>query len=165
MTRYYKWLAADGPVYGDGEYATPGEWQVPIKGKLVPCRHGYHVFTAEQVSFWCGDGLIEVEAQDIEIRQADKCLCRTWREIRRLAWTEDDMIDYGLACGQREGRRFRVQYDPACSLRCIAREWATQVRDAAYSAAQAASSGIEGIRAERKWQRKWIERRIGEPLG
>jgi len=26
-------------------------------------------------------------------------------------------------------------------------------------------SGIECIRAERKWQRKWIERRIGEPLG
>ena len=46
-----------------------------------------------------------------------------------------------------------------------ARRLVRKVLEAAGHEVVEAASGIEGIRAERKWQRKWIERRIGEPLG
>ena len=101
MTRYYKWMADGKPVYGTGEYATPGEWQTRIKRELQPCRRGYHILTAEQVPYWCGTDLIEVEAQDVEITQEYKCVCRTWREIKRYRWTRDDMVEYARWCAGR----------------------------------------------------------------
>ena len=94
MTRYYKWMADGKPVYGEGKYATPGEWQTRIEDDLIPCRRGYHVLIADQVPLWCGTELIEVEAKDVEITQSNKCVCRTWREIRRYQWTGVDTVAY-----------------------------------------------------------------------
>lgn len=101
MTRYYKWLANNNPIYGKGTYAKPGEWQPRIDGKLLPCVRGYHIMTAAQVSFWCGTELIEVEPQDVKIVQYDKCVCRTWREIKRFKWSRADMLQYANGCAER----------------------------------------------------------------
>jgi hypothetical protein len=46
--RYYKWLADGKPVYADGAYATPGEWQPRIEGGLVVYRKDIDMKSYEQ---------------------------------------------------------------------------------------------------------------------
>ena len=154
---YYKWLAADGPVYGEGTYDLSGAWQPRIDGKLTACEHGYHVLTAEQVAYWRGDGLIEIEPKDIEIEQHDKCVCRTWRLVRRLKWTRQDMLD----CTQADAAAASYAAATAANARCAD-------ADAAYAAYAAnarcvdADAAAAAARADRARQRAWIEARIGE---
>ena len=137
--KYYKWLANDKPVYGTGNYNLAGGWQSCIEGELKACVNGYHVMTADQVSSWCGDGLIEIEPQDIEIAQDDKCVCRSWRMVRRLKWTRADMVDYAKWCAGRA--KGYVDAADAAAARCA-----------------------DARKSERAAQREWIETKIGEKL-
>ena len=174
-TRYYKWLAAEGPVYGVGGYARPGEWQPRMEGPLVVCRHGYHILTAEQVSLWCGDALIEVEPQAVEISESEKCVCRTWREVRRFRWTRKDMVAYAQACAERASkhaaaaraaaaRATAATATAAAAVAAADAAGAARAATAADAAAAAAAVAAADVADECGWQRAWIEDRIGERL-
>jgi hypothetical protein len=141
MTRYYKWMADGKPVYGKRKYATPGKWQTRIRGELVPCKTGYHVLTAEQVPSWCGTELIEVEIKGVVIVQDDKCVCRTWREVKRYQWTRDDMIAYAQWCASRAEEHF------ARAARASGAAARAAVRAAAYAASDAADAASDAARA------------------
>ncbi len=181
--RYYKWMADEKPVYGSGVYATPGEWQPRIEGELMPCKNGYHILTAEQVPRWCGTELIEVKVRGVEVTQEDKCVCRTWREVKRYRWSRDDMVAYAQWCASRTkkyaaanaaaaarsarnaaaARAYNHAADAAASAAAFA------VDAAACSAFHAARSARNAARAaaevdERAAQRMWIEERIGKKL-
>jgi len=176
-TRYYKWLADNGPVYGKGPYAKRRTWQPRITCQLVACRRGYHILTAEQVPLWCGTELIEVRADDVEIVGADKCVCRTWREIDRFVWTPADMVAFAKACARRAAKHARAARDASyasyASYASDASYAARDARDASYAARAArdaraaanwACEASKDYRAERVWQRRWIEKRIGQKL-
>lgn len=173
MTRYYKWLADDGPVYGVGDYASPGEWQERIGGDLVPCEHGYHVCTRDQVARWCGTELIEVEIDESDmIHACDKCVVRTWREIRRFEWSREDMVAYAHWCARSAERRARVSAAAADTASVAARaadDADAAAAAAAYAARAAAHAAVRAavtvdVDAGHGQQLAWIEDRIGESL-
>ena len=139
MTRYYKWMADGKPIYAAGSYAPPGEWQPRIEGELTACRRGYHILTWEQVPYWCGTELIEVEAQDVEIERDDKCVCRTWREVKRYRWSRDDMVAYAQWCASRAKKYAALASrtdatDATFAARSAAIYTTRAVADAAYAA-------------------------------
>lgn len=164
--RYYKWMANGKPIYGRGKYAPPGEWQLKIEGKLEICWRGYHVCTADQVPYWCGTELIEVEVHEKDIvgRGPDKILCRTWREIRRFRWTRDDVAEYARACALAAPVHAS---ELAASSARIASNYAIAAGAAAYAASLAAAyeaTPTFAAAAARRRQKAWIEDRIGEKL-
>lgn len=167
--RYYKWMANGKPIYGKGKYAPPGEWQPRIEGKLEMCWRGYHVCTANQVPYWCGTELIEVEVRekDIVARGADKILCRTWREIRRFRWACEDMVEYARICASLAP--IPVSGFAANAARYVADTYTRYPTAASPSAAYAAycearCAPPEIAAAVRQRQKAWIEDRIGEKL-
>lgn len=182
--RYYKWMADGKPIYGRGTYAPPGEWQPRIEGELMPCKNGYHILTAEQVPYWCGTELIEVKVRGVEVTQEDKCVCRTWREVKRYRWSRDDMVAYAQWCASRTKKYAAANAAAAAEAAAAAAARdaaAARAADAAASAAafavdaaacsafHAASSARNAARAaaevdERAAQRMWIEERIGKKL-
>jgi len=175
---YYKWLANNGPVYGVGTYAPPGEWQPRFEGELAEYKRGYHVLTAEQVALWMGDSLIRVDAQNVAIMNTENTLCRTWREIRRLRWTQKDMLDFAEFCMARAAAAAHADRNDAVADRYstdAARD-ANRARlypanqDAIYAARAVRGAG-DAARAAARYsthelqaQREWIESRIGERL-
>ena len=161
--RYYKWMADGKPIYGRGKYAQPGEWQPRIEGKLEICRRGYHVCTADQIPYWCGTELIEVEVGGVVEVGSDKVLCRTWREIRRYKWTREDMIQFAKDCAAAAYAAARARAAAACARDASAAA-ARATTYAAAAAARATTYAATAADAERRRQKVWIEDRIREKL-
>jgi hypothetical protein len=159
--RYYKWMADGKPIYGRGTYAPPGEWQPRIESKLEMCWRGYHVCTADQIPYWCGTELIEVEVRDEDIvdSREDKILCRTWREIRRFRWTCKDMVEYVRACA------LAVPVIASDTVADAARYVADNyTRYPDYAAMAAASVAAYAAYVASLSPKAWIEDRIREKL-
>jgi hypothetical protein len=96
---YYKCLTADGrgtysglrwslPTRNeDGSY-TPGEWMPVIKGKLTPCKKGYHGCKAEHLIYWIHDTVFAMEFRGNVIPKSNKVVGREARTLYPLeAWT------------------------------------------------------------------------------
>jgi len=192
--KYYKWLADNGPISGKGRYAKRRTWQPRIEDKTVEEERGWHILTAKQIAANVGDTLIEVKAKGVEIESDENCVCRTWREVRRLRWTQHDMLDFVNACVRRATKydidEKSVDTTPAelaaSAAEAVARYVANGDPKDAKTAAEAATDAcnaswnqylydskydkativfcISSKAAELAWQRSWIEKRIGETL-
>ena len=166
---FYKWSADGKPIYGEGAYDWSGAWQPRIEGELVPCDIGFHVLTAFQLPFWCGTQLDLVEADLADaIDDYDTTVVRTWRHVRRLMWDEKRMVEYAQACVERvkksDAYAGTATYAQACAALFGSAGIAALAARAATDAATVASYAAASAGAERDWQRRWIEKAIGEPL-
>ena len=168
--RYYKWLSNDGPILGKGKYDLTGVPQPRIEGELRMCEHGYHVCIAEQLPFWCGDGLIEVAVDEADIVESDveKLLVRTWRFVRRFKWTKSDMAEYARWCVDKAKSyaAAAVAFYADANTPANAATNAAAAAVAFYAVARcAAANQPDSVTvAVRVNQLKWIENRIGEIL-
>lgn len=183
--KYYKWFANRKPVYGEGEYVLDGGWQPSIEGKLKVCDRGYHVCREHDLAHWRGTELAEVEIDPDGALEFDNKVCvRSFRVIRMLPWTREDMID----CAREDARiaaanakdcdarnaaiRAAIGADGAAdgairhaahaAVRAAAcAEWAAAARadaNAAYAADAAYSAAAQAT--ERKRQERWILKRV-----
>jgi len=121
--KYYKWLDGGGPV-------------------CVKSRHS--ILTADQVSLWWGDALIEVEAYGVEMADGENYTCRSWREAKRFKWGREDTQAFNKAC---TGKLWKD--NPCRYFEVDGKEFAS----------------VSGDGPSLAWQRRWIEERIGEKLG
>jgi len=148
MKTFYKWLADGGPVYAQGSYAAPGEWQPRNEGDLEMCKRGYHVCAREQVPYWCGTEFVEVEVEDADVVEVapDKTLVRSWCETRHFRWTRADMLAYAQWCASRAATTSATfAADAAAPFAAVA---AKRAADAAGNAANERQEQLAGSRGE-----------------
>lgn len=93
MTTYYKAFAADGRTLHTRDPwplpkgKRPGKWLPPINN-IEPCKRGYHVMTADQLCYWPGWSLYEVEVKGDIIEGDEKVVVSQARLLRRVNWNE-----------------------------------------------------------------------------
>jgi len=173
--KYYKWFAGRSPIYGKGEYVLDGGWQPKIEGELELCENGYHVCTEEQLPFWRGTRLAEVEVDAAGMAVGDeKCAVHNFRVVRWLCWGELDLIDCAksdasaaerYAAAARDVASFaRTAADAARDVASFARTAAasTAASTAACYAASFARAAADAFSAERMRQKNWILDRVAE---
>ena len=96
MSIYYKVLGKQGKCCHGGEGAwslpqdgKPGEWMPKIDQPLVFCSRGYHILTFNQLIYWLGSTIWEVEIKKPVLKDETKCLTQQARVIRQVtAWNE-----------------------------------------------------------------------------
>ncbi len=109
MTTYYKLLNKDGTTpQGYGRWplpkqnGDPGEWLPPIEGKLVACKHGYHVLKFENLLEWPGPMLVEVEVKGRAVRAGNKSVVRQARTMRTVKeWNSKNLRLFVADCAER----------------------------------------------------------------
>jgi len=103
-----KVLGPDGEAYngGHGKWYLPhgdrpGHWMPQIKGRLVPCDHGYHVCTLNQLLPWLGPKIATVEVRGERLDCDDKIVVRQARLLRVLdTWNERTARLFSCDCGE-----------------------------------------------------------------
>ena len=146
MTTYYKAFACNGRTLHDRDpwplpqSDRPGEW-LPLITEVVPCESGYHVMTADQLGYWPGWSLYEVEGRGaVAVVQDDKVVVGQARILRKCdRWTPGALYSW---LGDVVARS-KMHAASAASAESAA--WAT-------SAASAASAAWAACAAERTWQ-------------
>jgi hypothetical protein len=108
VEKFYKVLNEDGSCFhgGKGKWPlpngeAPGAWMPRIDGTLVACYCGYHVLTQEQLVFWLGPAIFDVQVEDVEIRDKEKCVCRRARLLKQLTtWNERTARLFAADCAE-----------------------------------------------------------------
>jgi len=130
MTYYYKVLRAGGlGPHSDVQWPLPaegeewGEWMLPILGKLVPCKRGYHVVTIWQLPYWIGECIHPAQVRGQVLVDCDKTLAREAKVGRAIAaWTPAVMAVFARACAERAKRYsdspFYVENAISCADAC-----------------------------------------------
>jgi len=139
--KYYKFTTDNGPIYGKCVYDLSGAWQ-SVEGELKICFNGFHANRADQLPYWMGTELWEVEIRGETIEDYNKICAREIRFVRQLSWDQDKMLRFAWLCA----------FD-ANAAACAARA-ARVVRAArAASAARAARAASEAARRAANWSR------------
>lgn len=102
--RAFKFLTADGlglfsrfawPVPNGG----PGAW---VESEVDPCRAGIHACRAEDLPFWIGPTLYEIELDGPVTEETTKVAAPRGRLVRRIdAWDAEARDDWGRMCVAR----------------------------------------------------------------
>jgi len=178
MTPYYKVLNEDRTSCNGGHGRwTPGRWR-SVRGPLVPCQHGLHVCTRDQLINWLGPAIWEAEVDGETVDAGDKTVARRARIVRRLDnWNETtarlvmaDWAEHVLPLAEADARETLecVIY----TVRAYVLGGATQdeldaARDAAWMAAGGAAKDINWDAtwaAARASERKWQTERLWQYL-
>lgn len=100
----------------DGAW-TPGDWMLPIEGKLAPCECGYHGARDAQVLEWLGPRLFEMEYRGEMMAEDDKVVCREVRLLRELGgWNARTARLFALWCVREALRIVDLENDTAHSI-------------------------------------------------
>jgi hypothetical protein len=105
---YYKVLSEGGAAYhgGSGTWHLPtadgpGEWMPTIEDP-VPCERGYHGCTREQLVYWLGPVIYEMEYDGKPIDAGDKVVGGRARLLRRLdTWNDRTARLFACDCAER----------------------------------------------------------------
>ena len=109
----YKVLDKDGESCngGDAQWSLPtknedgtwtaGEWMPTIKGKLIPCKNGYHLTRDERVIQWLNETIWEAEYSGEVDEKADKLVCRKSRLLRKFeGWNDKTARLFAADCAE-----------------------------------------------------------------
>ena len=168
-----KFLAADGrgPFSGMAWPApaggAPGAW-IAVDGVLAQCERGLHVCRDVDLAYWIHDELWDVEVEGAAVEGLDCLVVARARLLRRIhAWTE----------GRHRFAQASIEH--AASLNSIgSKAFGELLGDAqlmathgypalaSYTAAVAVGratgeDAVQGFRAERLWQSRWIAEYVG----
>jgi hypothetical protein len=160
----YKFLApgAVGPFSGFA-WGEPGRW-VEADGEPAACRSGIHACRVEQLPYWLGEELWEIEL-DGEVVEAERKLVAARGRLReRLDSWPAAAAELAADCVARcrelaGGDEVLAGYADDAALY----ESRGDVPCVAYIAAHAAgrAGGPGGLTAERERQAAWIAERLG----
>jgi hypothetical protein len=150
---YYKLLNEGGvTTFGHATWALPqngkpGKWMPRLTGKIIPCRHGYHVVRFTDLLDWCGDYLWVVETSGRVLTHYNKCVVRRARIVRPITgWNKRNLRLFAADCAEHVLPIFEKHHPkdnrPRRAIevaRLFANGKATdKKRDAAWAAARAA---------------------------
>lgn len=92
---YFKWIKENGQAthvsgFDYNDYLPrnnkPGKWLPTVKGKLIKCRHGYHLMKPRDIIPWgrLSYRLFLVEVRGGAYNSFRKILCRQFRLLREI---------------------------------------------------------------------------------
>jgi hypothetical protein len=167
--RAYKFLRPDGRgVFSAFQWplpnGSPGEW---VEAPLEPCRSGIHACRVADLPLWAGRSLYEIELDGEVVEQRMKVVATRGRLVRRIeAWDDDLRAEYTRMCADR-AHELALGQSPALE------NWDAVVEPSVregpallgFVAARIAEeiSGLDGYRAERARQVRWLAERLGLP--
>lgn len=173
------------PTREAGGVWTPGEWAPKIKGRAIPCRRGYHLVRAADVSFWvCEFWELEVYVAETRGTQvahgldstAPKVAVQEARLLQRVeAWNPTtlrlwlcDVAEHVLAIYENkhpDDSRVRACIEATRQYLCgeITHAQLGEAKRAA-AAAYADAAANAGDKA-RQQEQAWQSRRLCELLG
>ncbi|HSW41303.1 MAG TPA: hypothetical protein VLM76_02210 [Patescibacteria group bacterium] len=136
---------------------TPGRWR-SVAGRLVPCVRGLHLCRADQLIYWLGPRIWEVETDGEVIEAEDRYVARRARIVREVtAWNDQSARRFAADCAQDA-----LQYaDPEWreTLEVVlhtARAYADgEATDDELSAASAAAGAAAGAAASAAVDASW----------
>lgn len=163
----YKWLRPDGtsvftrfrwPLPDGG----PGEW---VEAPQALCRSGIHACRADDLPYWVGRALYEIELDGPIVEEPTKVVAERGRLLRRIdAWDDALRAAYTRDCADRAHALAR-EAGPALA------EWEAVVEPSVaegpallgFIAARIAEvrDGIDAYHAERARQVAWLAGRLG----
>jgi hypothetical protein len=178
----YKFLLAGavGPFSGvpwpvpDERDGRPGPWVEAVAGERRRCRGAVHACRLEDLPWWIGEELWEVELAEPACHVRHKLIAPRGRLLRRLVvWDRAAARAFGQACADEAARWARVGRDAGEDSE-LARVSATMAADArtrarqghastaGYIAAHAARhvGGPPAMVAERRRQAAWFAARL-----
>ena len=113
---YYKAFREDGRTLHNRESwplpqgDEPGAW-VEAEGDLVPCWNGLHVMREQDLAYWAGPTLFEVEIDGESIEAGDKVVCRRARLTRKVeTWDRRTLVAWVCDCTERVLPIFEKKY-------------------------------------------------------
>jgi len=105
--RYYKILNTDGtPCHGGtGQWSLPtddgpGDWMPHIED-IHPCVAGYHICQRDDVVYWLGPAIFDVEYRGGLVRHDRKIVVQQARLLRRLPWDDRTARLFACDCAAR----------------------------------------------------------------
>jgi hypothetical protein len=162
----YKFLRPDGtslftsfrwPLPGDGG---PGEW---VEASPDPCRSGIHACRAEDLPYWAGRALYEIELDGPIVEEATKVVATRGRLLRRVeAWDDATREEYTRMCADRGIELVRAAGLGEGWLAALEGSIPEGPALLGFMAARAAEeiSGVDAYYAERARQTAWLEKRL-----
>jgi hypothetical protein len=88
----------------------PGKWMPVIKGKLIPCKNGYHLCREKDLLGWLYESIYEAEYRGEMIEGKDKIVVREARLLRRMNWDERIARLFACDCAETVLPIFEKQY-------------------------------------------------------
>jgi len=159
----YKFLAEGAVAPFTGFRWRIDEWV--DAGAVKPCFSGIHACTVEQLPYWLGPELWEVELGGEIVRQSRKLVAARGRLGRRHdGWNDDLRRAFATDVLERTRRRFGSVPVLSGYVVDIERFRATgRTGLAAFAAARAAewSAGPRAYERERARQAQWLAQRLG----
>lgn len=111
-------------------------WLEASEGPLVPCRNGLHACRPEDLAYWIGSELWEVELAGEIIDAPDAIVARRARLVRPIeVWSADAPKIFGRSCAARASAHVDACALPAGHLARQYAEQALALQDTPYSAA------------------------------
>lgn len=110
----YKFLLANrrGP-FSRAQWPAPGEW-LDTDGPLVECRNGIHACRPEELAYWLGEELWELELDGDLVARPLKILARRGRLGARVeAWDDAVQREFAEMCVLRTARHAADALDAA----------------------------------------------------
>ncbi len=159
----YKFLE-EGAVSPFAGFRWPvGEWVDAAAAD--PCRRGIHACRVQDLPFWLGSELWEIELDAGVVVQQRKVVAPRGRLVRRVAdWNPGVLADFGASVLARTRTRFGAVAGLSGYVGDIQHHLATgRVPLAAFAAARAAevSGGASEYERERSRQAAWLADRLG----
>jgi hypothetical protein len=101
VSTYYKVLDADQrSMHGGTGKWTVGRWR-SVRGDLVPCERGLHLCRPQDLLYWIGPVIWEVEVEGEVIEAGDKVVARKARIVRKVeAWNERTARLFAADCAE-----------------------------------------------------------------
>ena len=159
----YKFLEQDAVSPFAGFRWPVGEWVDAVAAD--PCRRGIHACRVQDLPFWLGSELWEIELDAAVVVQQRKVVAPRGRLVRRVeGWNADVRQAFGAAVLARTRTRFGAVAGLAGYAGDIQQHLATgRVPLAAFAAARAAevSGGPAEYERERSRQAAWLAERLG----
>jgi hypothetical protein len=161
----YKFLGADGRGVFSGfawplPNGGPGDW---VEANVNLCRSGIHACRAEDLSYWLGPALYEVELDGGITVAGMKVIAPRGRLVRHIDdWNDETREEYSQMCISRAG-------ELAASAPDLVGPWVPPPAASAggpalmgFIAARMAEaiSGIDAYVAERARQSAWLAERL-----
>ena len=170
--RAYKFLRPGrvGPFSGarwpapeDGE---PGSWVRGMDGRAL-CSTGVHACTLEDLPFWMGEELWEVELEEPVERERSKLVAPAGRLVARVAaWDEEAALAFMDATVDRIRELDDAGYMTEAEIFCVGEAGRSDpFGNAALSTmivveAAEHAGGAEAVREERARQARWLSDRL-----
>lgn len=131
----------------------PGKWMPDIKGKITPCKNGYHLCHKKDLVEWLTNGRIfEAEYRGELGKGGDKVVVRQARLIREMNWNDKTARLFAADCAERVLHLYEKRYpDDARVRNCI--EVARRVAngDLPVSELAAARAAAEAAAGDAAW--------------